>query len=136
MKIFVICSKYFYDQIKPIATELEKAEHICQMPNSYEDPFKENELKKLSAGEHQKWKETMLHAHHENVNKNDAVLVLNFEKNNQPNYIGGGTFLEVAKAFELRKKIFFYNPLPECIFTDELKGMNPTIINGDLTLIK
>ena len=36
----------------------------------------------------------------------------------------------------LNKKIFFYNPLPKCSFTDELIGINPTMINGNLNLIK
>jgi hypothetical protein len=44
--------------------------------------------------------------------------------------------LEVFKAWELGKKIFFYNPLPEGILYDELFGMNPLVINGDLSLIE
>lgn len=44
--------------------------------------------------------------------------------------------MEIVKAWELDKKIFFYNPLPKCSFTDELEGINPKIINGDLNLIK
>jgi len=72
----------------------------------------------------------------EKVRKNDAILVLNFEKNGQPNYIGGATFLEMFKAWELKKKIFLYNPLPENILRDELEIFNPVIINGRLNLIK
>jgi len=64
------------------------------------------------------------------------VLVLNFEKKGLPNYIGGATFMEIVKAWELNKKIFFWNPLPKCSFTDELIGINPVIIDGNLDLIE
>jgi hypothetical protein len=43
--------------------------------------------------------------------------------------------LEIFKAFELGKKIFLYNPIPENIFEDELVGINPIIIEGELNLI-
>ena len=67
---------------------------------------------------------------------NDAVLIINYEKNGQRNYIGGATFLEIFKAFELEKLIYLMNPIPEGIFTDELKGMSPIVIYRDLSKIK
>jgi len=69
------------------------------------------------------------------VKANDAILVLNFEKEEKSNYIGGATFLEIFKAWELGKKIFLYNPIPDCIFTDELRGMSPVVIDGDLSKV-
>ena len=71
-----------------------------------------------------------------NIEPNDAILVLNFAKNGQSNYIGGATFLEIYKAWELNKKIFLYNPIPKNILKDEITGMNPVILNKDLTKIK
>ena len=44
--------------------------------------------------------------------------------------------MEIIKAWELGKKIFLYNPIPENIFKDELTAMQPIILNGDLTRIK
>ena len=78
----------------------------------------------------------MIRLQTEKVETNDAVLVLNFDKNGQKNYIGGATFLEIFRAFDLGKKIFLLNPIPDNILKDELIGMNPTIINGDLSRIK
>lgn len=78
----------------------------------------------------------MLKKDEKNILHQEAILVLNFEKKRIPNYIGGATFLEIYKAFELNKKIFFYNPLPKCSFTDELIAIDPIIINGDLNKIK
>ena len=72
----------------------------------------------------------------ETIKNMDAVLVLNYDKNGQKNYIGGATFLELYDAFRHNKKIFFINDLPEGILKDELIGFNPTIIHDDLTKIK
>jgi len=105
------------------------------LPNSYEEPFKEEALKKLNKKEHIVWKQKMMKLHEPKIKKVDAIIVLNFEKNNIPNYIGGATFMEIVKAWELNKKIFFYNNIPNGSFTDELTGINPILINQDLNLI-
>lgn len=136
MKIFIVCSKHFYHLVPPIKEALERAGHIITLPNSYDAPFKEEEMKKIGAEEHRIWKAGMIHLQLEKVKDNDAVLVLNFEKNSQQNYIGGATFLEIFRAFDLGKKIYLYNPIPENIFEDELKAMGPIVINGDLSLIQ
>ncbi len=136
MKIFICCSKYNYDKIPPIKDALEKAGHVITLPNAYTTPMKELDMKKESAGAHSTWKAEMLRLQGTKVAANDAIVVVNMEKNGQQNYIGGATFLEVFKAFELGKKIFFYNPIPEGIFADELMGINPTVIHGDLSLVK
>jgi len=135
MKIFIACSKYFYHKIIPIKKLLEEKGYEITLPNSYEEPFKEEEMKKISKEEHIKFKQKMMKLHEPKIKRNDAILVLNFEKKGIPNYVGGGTFMEIVKAWELEKKIFFFNPLPNCSFTDELKGINPLIINGNLQLI-
>lgn len=133
MKIFIICSKHFYHKVEEIKKILEASGHEITFPNCFEDPMKEERLKKVSDEEHRIFKQDMMKLHEPKVKENDAVLVLNFEKNGIPNYIGGATFMEIVKAWELDKKIFFHNPIPECIFTDELRGINPLIINGDLS---
>lgn len=110
--------------------------HVVQLPNSYSAPFMEEEKKKEGKEAHIEWKGRMIRMQEENVRRNDAVFVLNIEKNGQKNYIGGATFLEIAKAFELNKKIFLFNPIPDSIFKDELIAMNPILINQDLSLVK
>ena len=136
MKIFIACSKHFYYKIEEIKKELESQGHIINMPNSYDEPFKENEMQELGEKEHREWKAKMIKKDKENIKPNDAILVLNLEKKGIPNYIGGATFLEIYRAWEMKKKIFFYNPLPKCSFTDELKGFNPTILNKNLSNLK
>lgn len=135
MKLFICCSKHIYDKIPPIKARLEELGHILTLPNSYDNPDKEEIMKKISTEAHSQWKGEMLRLQVEKVTANDGILVLNMEKQGQMNYIGGATFLEIFKAFELGKKIFLYNPIPDSFLRDELLGMNPTIINGDVGLI-
>lgn len=135
MKIFICASKHNYHRISDIVPELEKVGHVLTMPNSFERPMMEEEMKSKSAEEHIAWKQKMIIKEDENIEPQDAILVLNLEKNGIPNYIGGATFLEIYTAFRMGKKIFLYNPIPDCIFTDELKGINPIVLNGDLTKI-
>jgi hypothetical protein len=136
MKIYLCCSKHFYGKIPPIKEYLEKKGHEITLPNSFDDPLREEKLKKIGKKKHVEWKSASIRLQKEKVKKNDAILVLNFEKNGQPNYIGGATFLEIFQAFDMRKKIFLLNPIPDNIFKDEITAMNPSILNGDLSLIK
>jgi hypothetical protein len=136
MKIFICASKYNYGYVAKIKKELEAMGHIITVPNSYDEPMKEEEMKKLGTEHHKKWKGSMIRLQKGKVDANDCVLVLNFEKNGQANYIGGATFLEIFMAFDLGKKIYLYNPLPESNFKDELIGMDVEVIDGDLNKIE
>ena len=42
----------------------------------------------------------------------------------------------MAFAHILSKKIFLLNPIPDMIYTDEIKAMQPIIVNNDLNRIK
>jgi len=132
MKIFICASKHLYGKIPPIKNALEAMGHVITLPNSYERPMMEEEMKQKGREEHIKWKSEMLRRQIQKVRDNDAVLVINCEKNGQANYIGGATFLEIFCAFEYDKKIYLLNPIPENIFRDELIAINPIILDGDI----
>lgn len=66
----------------------------------------------------------------------DAILVLNFDKNGIPNYIGGNTLMEIGFAHVHDKKIFLLNDIPELSYTDEILAMYDVILNGNLSRIK
>ena len=73
--------------------------------------------------------------HFEKVAWAEAVLILNYDKNNIKNYIGPNTLIEMALALYLGKKIFLLNPIPEMNYKEEILGVMPIVINGDLRLI-
>lgn len=81
-------------------------------------------------------KEAIL-AHFNKVNQADVILVLNYDKNNIAGYIGGNTLMEMGLACWLNKPIYLYNQIPtDLSYTEEIKGMQPIVINCDLNLIK
>ncbi|NCO10806.1 hypothetical protein GW930_02795 [Candidatus Saccharibacteria bacterium] len=133
MIIFISTSATFYNKVAPVMQELKSMGHDVIPPNGYGENVDESIIRENDT--HQAWKEKMLRQDIRLVESCDAILVLNYEKNGQPNYVGASAFLELFKAFELNKKRFIFNPLPESGYYDELLGMNPTVINGDLSLI-
>ena len=136
MKIFIICSKAFYDKIKPIKEYLENNEWEVFVPHTYLNPSKESETWQGGEESHSEFKARMFRLSEERIKSMDAVLVLNYEKNGIKNYIGGSTFLEMYEAFRNNKKIYMMNPIPEGLLFDEIDGFSPVIINSDLELIK
>jgi len=135
MKIFICCSKHIYSQIPPIKELLDDLGHEVTFPNSYDNPGREEEIRAMSAEEHRIWKADMIRLQEEKVRANDAILVLNMEKHGIPNYIGGATFLEMFKAFELGRPIYLWNEIPEGILRDEIQGFGPKVINRDVSII-
>lgn len=135
MKIFIAASKSAYSQVASIKTQLEQKGHSVTPPNGYEDSGQEETIRELTPEAYSKWKAEMIRKDGEIVAAHDAVLVLNFEKHGQANYVGGATFLEMFKAFDLGKKLYLYNPIPEGIFQDEIIGLLPIVVNGDLDQI-
>jgi len=134
-KLFIICSKRFYEKIPPILKELEKR-FIITLPNCYDAPDTEFRFKEMGREEHAKFKSDMIRHSEKVIKEIDMVLVLNFDKGEYKNYIGGCTFLEMYDAFRHNKTIYIYNDIPEGILKDEIIGFNPVIINGDLEEIK
>ena len=132
MKIFLICSKAFYGKVEDYKNRLEAMGHEIVLPNCYDAPETESKYRGTEA--RAEWKAKMIKHSEEVIKGLDAVLVLNFDKNGQKNYIGGATFLEIYDAFRLGKKIYFINDLPEGMLKDELIGFNPTVIHGDLSV--
>jgi len=70
----------------------------------------------------------------EDLKKSDAILVLNYIKDNKENYIGANSLMEIGMAFILNKKIFILNPSPEYC-KDELEAIEAQVLNGNLSEI-
>ena len=139
MKILLICSTTFYDKIPSIKDKLEKNGHTLVMPNCYDAPITNEDNKKMSTDEYNEFFKRMYYESRDNISNVDAVLVINYDKVKDSvkyeNYIGASTFLEMYEAFMQNKKIFMLNGYPNNMLYDEIKGFNPTIINGDLDKI-
>ncbi len=139
MKILIVCSTSFYNKIDNIAKNLQEKGHKVNMPNCYDAPVTNDDNKKMTKEEYLDFFKRMYYESRENISKVDAILVLNYtkEKNKEKyeNYIGASTFLEMYEAFMQNKKIYMMNDFPDNMLLDEIKGFNPTIINGDLNKI-
>lgn len=132
MRIFLICSKHHYPRVPLVQEALESAGHVVILPNSYDNPKREEEMRKVGPAQHAAWKGEMLKKSAEIIGACDAVCVLNFEKNGVENYIGGATFLEMYEAFCKQKKIYLYNSLPSGMLHDEILAFSPILLEGDV----
>lgn len=133
MKIVICSSMSFAKQILEIKQKLESLNHIVEIPKNTEKYVNgtikiENKLEKMKLDAIKKY--------FEKIKTTDAVLIINLDKNNIKNYLGGNSLIEMAFAHVLNKKIFLLNDIPNMNYSDEIEAMKPTIINGNLELIK
>ena len=77
-------------------------------------------------------KAQLMRTHFTEVEKGDAILVLNYEKHGVQNYIGGNVLMEMSLAFWLNKPVFIINEVPEeSVFEEEIRGMQPILLHGE-----
>lgn len=141
-QILIVCSTSFYNKIEDIKNKMEQMSYIVKMPNCYDEPVTNDDNKKMTEEEYYKFFKDMYEESRDKISSIDAILVLNFDKNKNgiiyKNYIGASTFLEMYEAFMQKKKIFIYNNLPDNsnMLSDEIKGFNPIILEGNLDKLK
>jgi hypothetical protein len=142
MKIAIIGSLDFTDKIKETANKLTERGHDVIIPVTSEMILTnrvtlEQILKEKESGEIYKRmiRQNTLAYFYGKIKEVDAVLVLNFDKRGIKNYIGGNVFLEMGFANILGKRIFLLNDVPEIFYRDEIKAMQPIVINGNLSKI-
>lgn len=143
-KEIVICSSAaFYKQVIEVENELKKLGFKVVIPLTAgimkkSGDFKVETYKTWYKDAKDYKKKTFLTKHHFNkITKGDYILVLNYEKNGIAGYIGGAVLSEMALALHFKKKIYILNPIPKGLsYEEELYGMLPIILNGDLSLIK
>lgn len=77
------------------------------------------------------------HEHYKNIVESDAILIVNGEKKEIKNYIGGNILMEMGQVYVNHKKIFFLNGLPRGLsYQDEIEAMDPICLEGDPANIK
>ena len=140
MPTITICSSAnFYRQVVDIQAQLEKEGFTVLIPVTAErmkqsGDFDVSHYKTwfADANDYHK-KAALMRGHFEEIEKGDAILVLNYEKHGVQNYIGGNVLMEMALAFYLYKPIFILNDIPEdSPFLEEIAGMGPVVLHGEV----
>jgi len=120
MKITICGSMAFYKEMISIKKELENNGHEAKMPPTEIEDQNGNKIHikdyykiRKQANEKEQWvwdkKAEAIMWHFEKIDWGDAILVLNYDKNNIKGYIGGNTLMEIGIAFFLKKKIYLLN---------------------------
>ncbi len=146
MKVTICGSIAVYDEMLENKNKLEQLGHEVKLPpfeikdeNGNMIPVKEYYTRRKAETDDNSWvwdrKEQAMRAHFDKVAWSDAILVLNYDKNNIANYIGANTLMEIGLAFHLNKQIYLLNDIPEISYREEILGMKPVIINQDLLKI-
>ena len=112
----------FYPQFIELKRELENLGHKITIPLPNEHYPKRTKL-------------NAMHDFNKNLEKSEAILVANYEKQNKSNYIGINTIMEIGMAFNKGKKIFILFGVPENM-KDELEAIKVLELNRDLKKIK
>ncbi len=145
MKITICGSIAFFEDMLIIKDKLEKLGHKVDLPptkilNDKDEYIPVTEYYNLRKSEKPPawvWvakKKAML-AHFNKVEWADIILVVNQEKNGVAGYIGANTLMEMGLALFLKKPIYLLNEIPEISYREEIEGMSPMLINGDLSKI-
>jgi nucleoside 2-deoxyribosyltransferase len=144
MKITLCGSIAFYNEMLAVKKQLEGEGHEIKLPpleitGRDGKPLSVIDYYKIrrEANEADTWvweeKKKAIMAHFEKIKWSDIILVLNYDKKGIAGYIGGNTLMEIGVAFYLDKPIYLLNKVPEISYKEEILGMWPKILNGDLS---
>ncbi|RLG17804.1 hypothetical protein DRN62_00220 [Nanoarchaeota archaeon] len=141
MKITICSSAFFARESYELKKKLEEEGHVVFIyPKEVEisgrsvpiEEFYEMRKKELTEGLLEV-KARLIEEHIKRIERSDAILVLNLDKKGKEGYIGGNTFMEIAIAFYLGKKIFLWKePSKDLPYYEEIMTMKPIIIRGDV----
>ena len=146
MKITICGSIAFQDEVLSVKEKLEKLGHKVKVwPSEVKDEKGQlisvqeyYKIRKIAAND-KKWvwdrKAEGVLKHFDKVAWSDAILVANYDKNDVKGYIGGNTLMEIGLAFFLKKKIYLLNEIPELSYKEEILGVRPIVLGGDLSKI-
>lgn len=137
--ITICCSLNFAREVFEVKDELEARGYRVLVPATAEKmheagDYDVNRFKPqpVDASDYHR-KGIAMRKHFPKLEQADAVLVLNYEKNGQANYIGGNTLIELAIAFYLNKPIYLLNEIPhDSSYAEELCGFEPIELHGKL----
>jgi len=143
-KTIVVCSSAsFYAQVVEVEKQIKTLGFNVKVPLTVHKMKKSGDF---NVATYKTWMERptdytrkayLTRKHFSEIQKGDIVLVLNYKKNGKSGYIGGAVLMEMAVAFYLKKPIFILNNIDKSSrFKEEIYGMQPIILNGDMSKIK
>jgi UDP-N-acetylglucosamine:LPS N-acetylglucosamine transferase len=143
IKIITICSSAsHYKQVLEIEKQLKALGYRVKIPKTANimkrtNNFDVSTYKTWFANKKDYKKKTLLMKEHfKKVLEADAILITNFDKNGLVGYIGGNVLMEMVIAFHYKKPIYIYNDISaDLSIKEEIYGMNPIFLNGDLRII-
>lgn len=136
MKIAICGSMTFSPEMIKISNKLKEFGHEVTLPEFTEKYAVSKNIENIQKESTQnKISYDLIRAYFNIIKDQDAVLIYNKSKNGIENYVGANTFLEMGFAHVLNKTIFMYNSIPEMYSTEEMKAMQPKILNGNLEKI-
>lgn len=140
-KTIVICaSASLYKQIIPLEEKLNQIGYKVAIPFTAKRMKKANDFT-LNKSWYKNPKDYprkryLMNRHFKEIEKGDAVLIANFDKGEMKKYIGGNVLMEITIAYYLKKKIILlYDIDQKSAILEEIYGVDPLILNGDLNKI-
>lgn len=117
-------------EMTQLIEQLEAMGLSVSTPGLDAEPVNYEEVESMS--EVGKIKGRFIRRHFANIYNSKAVLVANYEKNGIEGYIGANTLLEMCAAFIYEKPIYILNPITKLKGYEEILGLEPIVIDGDL----
>ena len=131
MKIAICGSMAHASAMTAAQKTLEAQGYEIERPNLNEGEFVDGVRATLSDSDKRRY----IDEHFTKIDASDAVLVINEAKNGLDGYIGGNTLLEIGRAYAQGLEIFLLHPVPDVAYADEIRSMQPVILEGDLAKI-
>ncbi len=142
-KSITLCSSAsFYKELLKVRDELVRMDWRVELPEVAEKMLQSGDFRVET---YKTWfknpadytvKAKYVLSHFEKIKRTDAILVVNQPKNDIAGYIGGNVLMEMAVAFEHKKKIFILNPADKRLpLLEEVLALQPVFLNGDLAKI-
>ena len=137
MKIEICSSLAFAKKLVGLKQKLESLEHKVEIPPFIDKYITLDTAKDIrTESTENKIKHDIIREYFCRIVKCDTILVANYKKNEVAGYVGSNTLIEMAFAHVLNKPIYMLNQIPNTSSSDEIRSMNPIILNGDLNKIK
>ena len=132
-KVTLCGSTKFFDKMLSVKEELERKGFVVETMTRFLDKQEDADVYEDYSNKVWDIKKNAILAHFRLINWADAILVVNEEKNGVSGYIGGNVLMEIGFALWYNKKIFYMYETPkEVSYREELFGVKPTILGGDL----